>query len=290
MADVNLTSIELIVPSGPRLAEVTPNWHVQIDGSLQAGYTTEEGLIFAAFSGHVNTVLRLEQLPRIIMNTYEAGLEKGAPELGIIEQRPNKFTGGELRTLRIKAIVEHLLQQRRGPISSSLYQFRSQPVSYLLCNDITTEELGLETIAEQSGKDEDTHAAFFVAQRRKRIEYEQKRSSGKSINTVPRSKPRTQVRTFDRGPVVYTEAAKVEEITREKLLAILHASEGSVTRSVELYYELVNKQGFSRRDADRLLNTIDRFIPAGYLSKAVDPDNNQHAIYVRTAAPLRKKQ
>ncbi len=289
MPESNLTSIELIVPSGPRLVEVTPNWHIQVDGSLQNGYTTEEGLIFAAFSRYADTVLKLEQLPKIIMNTYETGLERGAPELGIIELRPNKFTGGELRTLRIKSVIEHLLQARRGPLSSSLYQFRSPPMSFLLCTDITTEEPGLEIIAEQSGEAEDVHAGYFVAQRKKRVEQESKRSTGSPVG-APRPKAEPQIRSYERVPVVYADPETVDKITREKLLSILHGNEGSVTRSVEVYYELVNTQGFSRRDAERLLNTIDRFIPAGYIKKAVDPDNNQHAIYVRTAEPLRTKK
>lgn len=298
MQESNLTSIKLIVPGGERLADVTPNWHVQIDGQLQSGYTTEEGLIFAAFSKHPNAVLKIEQLPKIIMSTYEFGLEQGAPKLSFIEQRPNKPKGGELRTLRIKAIIDHILQARRGPLASSLYQFRSQPISYLLCTDITTEELGLESIAEQSGKNVDTHAAYFVAQRKKRVEQEQKHTGGKPVNVAPKSKqnleprhePKPLARVLKRGPALYTDPETVQHITREKLLAVLHGDEGTITRTVEVYYDLVNNQGFSRRDAERFLNTIDRFIAAGYLRKAVDPKNEQHAVYVRTAEPIRIKQ
>jgi len=290
-----LTSIELTVPSGQRLVDITASWCVLVQGKFQNGYSSEEALLFATLADRPDRILKIDELPSLTMATYEKGLELGGTELGIIEMRPNKFTGGQVQAKRIRGVVERLLRPRLGPLASSIYQFRAPKLSYVLCTDIATPDKGLQIIADQSGDDEDVHAAYFVAQHKKRVDEELKYESIRPDDTEApkprvRPKPQPQVRSFTRGVTAQNSPENVEELSRDKLLAILHGAEGTVTRSVELYYELIQTHGFSRRDADKLLHTVDRFIAAGYIKKAVDPANNQHAIYIRTAEPLRLKK
>lgn len=265
---------------------VSPEWVVDINGHTQTGYATEESLVLAAFSKRADTVIGVQELAEVIVATHDAARELGAKSLPVVDMRPNKFLGEGLRLPRVKGIVDRLLRPRLGPVSSSLYHFRTQPMSYLLCTDITDEAYGLQIIEEQSGKFVAEHGHYFKAQHARRLREEARWVGAFGGAPVPRDQL-TEKDSKQPAPE-QPRPADTQTLVKERVLSILESPAGIRFGSGTLRNELVDS-GFSRAEAEKFLRTLDGFVRPGYLVKVVDPDNKNDAIYIRTTEDLRRK-
>lgn len=314
MGELYVVSVNLLVPSGERLVQVTPDWGVEVDGKHQTGYLPEEALVFSALCAKKDEVLPLEVAPKLVLDVHNDAVSNGATPLSVIDKGLDQETEEGIRRARIIRITDRLLKARLGPLASNIYKLRlTKPISYFLCTDITDEKIGLDIIESSASYLKIEHIRRFRAQRTNhlldekrwenaahRLAYTQQPRSSKPtesfrqflVNKPTSVPPKTANLTLNLTGLAPDRARlsnlDVSSLVKDQIMSILEAEAGCTVSSRQIS-DKFSALGFSRLQIQQLLDRIDVFIAPGYLVKSADRKEMGHIMYRRTDVKLRKK-